>query len=58
MKRNKCTEKVASQALTPLTDRILTKMGAEGTAIRRRLHHFFRVRRDPGQEPGHEPVKH
>ena len=44
MKRNKCTKKVAAQELNPLTERILAKMGLEGTAIRRRLRHLFKER--------------
>lgn len=44
MKRNKCTKKVASQDPTPLTERILAKMGPEGAEIRRRLSHFFKER--------------
>jgi hypothetical protein len=44
MKRNKCTEKVATRGLTWLTERILAKMGPEGSEIRRRLRHFFKER--------------
>jgi len=44
MKRNKGTEKVSTQELTPLTERILAKMGLEGTEIRRRLRHLFKER--------------
>lgn len=44
MKRNKSNQKVATQDLTPLTERILAKMGREGAEIRRRLSHFFKER--------------
>ncbi len=44
MKRNKRTEVVAHEQLAQLTDRILTKMGPEGTAIRQRLKRFYRER--------------
>jgi hypothetical protein len=50
MKRNKCTEKVATQELTPLTERILAKMGTEGTEIRRRLRHFIKERHGQRRE--------
>ena len=44
MKRNKGNEQVSTQELTPLTERILAKMGSEGTAIRRRLRLLFKER--------------
>ena len=55
MKRNKCTKKVSAQELTPLTERILAKMGSEGTEIRRRLRHFFKERH--GQRGGGGTLK-
>jgi hypothetical protein len=44
MKRNKKTEVVANGRLTPLTDKILAKMGPEGTGIRQRLKRFYQER--------------
>ena len=44
MKRNKRTEVVANVRLAPLTDKILTKMGSEGSVIRQRLRRFYRER--------------
>ncbi len=37
MKRNKCLDKAALKDLSPLTIRILARMGAKGAEIRRRL---------------------
>lgn len=48
MKRNKRSEKVWHQDLTPLTERILAKMGPEGAEIRRRLQSFYQNHTDPG----------
>jgi len=42
MKRNKRTEVLAHDDLTPLTEHILTNMGKEGAAIRQRLKLFYR----------------
>ena len=50
MKRNRCSKNVAAQDLTPLTERILAKMGSEGTEIRRRLRHFFKERHGQKRE--------
>jgi hypothetical protein len=53
MKRNKRTTVLAHEDLTPLTEHILTKMGKEGHAIRKRLKTFYRARAvnpDPGFE--------
>lgn len=50
MKRNKCTEKVATPELTPLTERILAKMGSKGAEIRRRLRHFLEERHGQTRE--------
>lgn len=55
MKRNKRTEKVFKQTLTPLTERILTRMGPEGAAIRRRLWRFYQERRAPEEPWPYEP---
>jgi hypothetical protein len=51
MKRNKRTTVVAHEDLTPLTEHILTKMGKEGLAIRKRLKNFYRTRSLPGEVP-------
>ena len=42
MKRNKRTEVMGHDDLTPLTEQILTKMGPEGANIRKRLKKFYR----------------
>ena len=58
MKRNKRTEKVLKQTLTPLTEQILARMGPEGTAIRQRLWQFYQERRDPeGPWDYEQPLK-
>jgi hypothetical protein len=44
MKRNKRTTILATEDLTPLTEHILTTMGKEGLAIRKRLKSFYRTR--------------
>lgn len=44
MKRNKRTTVLAHEELTPLTEHILSKMGKEGVAIRKRLKNFYRSR--------------
>lgn len=49
MKRNKCTEKICNKNLSPLTEKILIKMGSEGMAIRRRLQLFYQSRTEPGE---------
>jgi hypothetical protein len=49
MKRNKRTEKICAQNLTPLTEKILAKMGLEGITIRRRLQLFYRASHEPGE---------
>jgi hypothetical protein len=46
MKRNKRTVIMAHDDLTPLTERILSQMGKEGSSIRKRLKHFYRERAD------------
>ncbi len=58
MKRNKRTTILAHEDLTPLTEHILTKMGKEGLAIRKRLKTFYRTRAlktgetfEPSMEP-------
>ncbi len=51
MKRNKRTTVLAHEDLTPLTEHILTKMGKEGHAIRKRLKTFYRDRA-VNPEPG------
>jgi hypothetical protein len=55
MKRNKRTGKACVQELTPLTERILARMGPEGAAIRRRLGRFYQERCDPEEPWRHEP---
>lgn len=49
MKRNKRTEKIGDPNLSPLTEKILAKMGSEGVAIRRRLQLFYQTRAEPGE---------
>ena len=49
MKRNKRTEKVGDQNLSPLTEKVLALMGSEGAAIRRRLQLFYQTRVEPGE---------
>jgi hypothetical protein len=44
MKRNKRTEIIAHEDLTPLTEQILAQMGEEGADIRKRLKKFYRNR--------------
>ena len=44
MKRNKRTEIMAHENLTPLTELILAQMGDEGADIRKRLKNFYRLR--------------
>jgi hypothetical protein len=44
MKRNKRTETMGHEDLAPLTEYILSRMGAEGAEIRKRLKKFYRRR--------------
>ncbi len=44
MKRNKCTETMGHEDLTPLTEHVLAQMGSEGADIRQRLKKFYRRR--------------
>jgi hypothetical protein len=44
MKRNKRTETMGHQDLTPLTEYILAQMGDEGAEIRERLKNLYRCR--------------
>ena len=44
MKRNKRTETMGHEDLTPLTEYILAQMGDEGADIRERLKIFYRLR--------------
>jgi hypothetical protein len=44
MKRNKRTETMGHQDLTPLTELILAQMGDEGAEIRKRLKKLYRRR--------------
>jgi hypothetical protein len=44
MKRNKRTETMGHQDLTPLTEYILAQLGDEGAEIRDRLKIFYRRR--------------
>jgi hypothetical protein len=50
MKRNKRTEKIWQTEWSPLTERILVSLGAEGLKIRRRLQLFYQKRAVPGEE--------
>jgi hypothetical protein len=51
MKRNKRTTVMAHEDLTPLTEHILTTMGKEGSAIRKRLKTFYRNRSTSSEVP-------
>jgi hypothetical protein len=44
MMRNKRTETMGHEDLTPLTEYILAQMGDEGADIRVRLKNFYRLR--------------
>jgi hypothetical protein len=44
MNRNKRTETMGHEDLTPLTEHILAQMGDEGADIRKRLKNFYRGR--------------
>jgi hypothetical protein len=44
MKRNKRTETMGHEDLTPLTEYILAQMGDEGAEIRKRLKQLYRRR--------------
>jgi hypothetical protein len=44
MKRNKRTETMGHEDLTPLTEHILAQMGDEGADIRARLKNLYRRR--------------
>lgn len=55
MKRNKRTEKICQVDLSPLTERILAKMGSEGAKIRRRLQVLYQSGREAGEEADWEP---
>jgi hypothetical protein len=44
MKRNKRTEIMGHEDLTPLTEQILAQMGEEGADMRKRLKNFYRRR--------------
>jgi hypothetical protein len=44
MIRNKRTDIIADIRLTPLTERILAKMGRKGAIIRRRIRRFYEER--------------
>jgi hypothetical protein len=57
MKRNKRTTIMAHEDLTPLTEHILTKMGKEGLAIRKRLKNFYRTRSLPGEVAFDQPLE-
>ena len=57
MKRNKRTTVLAHEDLTPLTEHILTKMGKEGLAIRKRLKSFYRNRSSSGEVPFEQPLE-
>ena len=57
MKRNKRTTIVAHEDLTPLTEHILTKMGKEGLAIRKRLKSFYRTRALNGEVAFEQPLE-
>ena len=55
MKRNKRTTVLAHEDLAPLTEHILTKMGKEGLAIRKRLKTFYRTRSLSGEVTFEQP---
>ncbi len=55
MKRNKRTTILAHEDLTPLTEHILTKMGKEGLAIRKRLKSFYKTRALNGEVAFEQP---
>jgi hypothetical protein len=57
MKRNKRTVVVAYHELTPLTEHILSRMGQQGTILRKRLTRFYRERALPNQSPGEEKAE-
>jgi hypothetical protein len=62
-KRNKRTEIMAHEDLSPLTEEILARMGQEGADIRQRLKTFYRsrsrenngLRAQPPDESGPSP---
>jgi hypothetical protein len=56
MKRNKRTEIMAHEELTPLTEQILAQLGQEGAAIRRRLKFFYRQRALDNRLGSEDPV--
>jgi hypothetical protein len=55
MKRNKRTTKNCQGDLSPLTERILTRMGREGAKIRRRLQIYYQWRQEPEEEVDWDP---
>jgi hypothetical protein len=57
MTRNKRTDSLGHEDLTPLTEQILARMGQEGADIRERLKKFYR-RRSLNTPPGYpEPLE-
>jgi hypothetical protein len=57
MKRNKRTEILAHDHLTPLTEHVLTQMGEAGNAIRRRLKRFYQARAMDNEAPSEEHLE-
>jgi hypothetical protein len=54
-KRNKRTEIMAHEDLSPLTEEILARMGQEGAVIRQRLKTFYRSRSRENHGPLAQP---
>ena len=57
MKRNKRTDILAHEELSPLTEHILAQMGSEGDNIRKRLKKFYRKRNLKNQFPYKERLE-
>ena len=55
MKRNKRTEIMGHEDLSPLTEQILEKMGQEGADIRQKLKKFYRQRALKENQPWRNP---
>jgi hypothetical protein len=56
MKRNKRTEIMAHEELTPFTEQVLAQLGPVGANIRRRLKNFYRQRARLNGRAGEEPL--
>ena len=57
MKRNKRSEVLAQEPLSPLTRRILEQMGPEGISIKERLEIFYRERSVENRREGADLLK-